>query len=83
VAWRVLITDSVDLSGLKDPVEDLGEVFDWAVKGPPCDRLRGVGLAVLYDDELRNGVRVRYFIGTYPHAYVAVVQVLPPLNPPS
>lgn len=86
MAWRVLITDAVlpDLSQFDDPEQAIGEVFDWVSNGPPCDRERGVGPAVVYDHRLKNGVRVQYFIGVEPHAYVAIVRVGPPvIEPPS
>ncbi len=45
----------------------MDEVVDWVTNGPPCNRLRGVGPAIMYDDQLANGLRVQHFIGTSPH----------------
>ena len=86
MAWRVLITDAVlpDLAQFEHPGQAIGEVFDWVSNGPPCDQERGVGPAVIYKHSLENGVRIRYFIGVEPHAYVAILSVRPPIvEPPS
>jgi hypothetical protein len=86
VAWEIRVTDTAlpDLLQFEDPQEALNGVFDWVTNGPPCDRKRGVGPAVIYEDYLENGVKVQYFIGVQPHAYVAIVRIRPPIiQPPS
>lgn len=85
MAWHILITDSVqhDLGRLDDPQEALSELFDWATNGPPCDGRRALGPASIYEDVLKNGIRVRYFIGTSPNAYVAVLTIRKPPKPPT
>ncbi len=83
MAWRVVITDAAlpDIEKLDDPQRALAEVFEWVRAGPPCEQERGVGPAVVYEETLTNGFRVHYFIGTIPHAYVAIVRVRPPIKP--
>lgn len=86
MTWEILVTDTAlpDLLQFDDPQDALNEVFDWVSNGPPCDRMRGIGPAVIYDDSLENAVKVQYFIGVHPHAYVAIVRILPPvIRPPS
>lgn len=85
MAWRILITDTAvpDLRELDDPERAIAEVFDWVSNGPPCEQERGLGRAVVYDHRLENGVRVQYFIGVEPHAYVAILRVRrPSVEPP-
>lgn len=82
MVWAVVIADSVwpDLAHFDDPHAAVAEVFDWVTNGPPCDHQKGVGPAVLYEDTLENGLRIEYFIGTAPHAYVAIVRVRPAVS---
>ena len=77
MAWEVVITDSAaaDLEAFDDPQATLADVFDWVRLGPPCDNPRRVGPAVLYQHVLAGGVRLDYFVGTAPRAYVAIVRI--------
>jgi hypothetical protein len=78
----VVLTDTVgpDLVQFDDPAQAISEVWDWVVNGPPCENVRGVGP----DHTLSNGIRVQYFIGTHPQAYVGIVRIRPPIiRPPA
>lgn len=84
MAWRVVITDSVwpDLERFDDPSRAIDEITEWIANGPPCEGQRRVGAAVVYEHTLESGIRVQYFIGTYPRAYVAILRIRPPIVRP-
>ncbi len=81
MVWEIRISDSAlpDLARFDDVQQAVDELLDWAAEGPPCDNLEAVGPAVVYGHTLRSGVRVQYFIGTSPHAYVAILRMRRPV----
>ncbi len=78
MTWRVLTTPACepDIQALSDKdraavVEDL---FAWVQDGPPRSAPRLVSGAVVFDDPLRCGYSVSYFVDEE-QRYVAVVRV--------
>ncbi len=80
MAWEVVLTDAVapDLAQFDDLDVVTADLMAWVEQGPPCTTMRTVEGAVTYEDVTPGGLRVNYFIGVAPRAYVAVVRIRRP-----
>lgn len=77
MAWEIRLEDSVapDLGQFDDLDAVANDLMAWVEHGPPCTGKRKVGGAVTYQDLTPGGLRVNYFIGVWPVAYVAVLRI--------
>lgn len=74
---EIRLTDTVwpDIAKLDDREALVADLFDWVEMGPPCNGRRELLGAVTYEDVTPGGLKVQYFIGTTPKAYVGVLRV--------
>ena len=80
MSWRVFATDASqpDFDRLSDEERAAlaDDLFDWVETGPPRANRRLVGRSDLFEDRVRSGFTVTYFVDDSA-PYVAVLRVRP------
>lgn len=78
MAWPIVFAPQAwhELSRFEDRESVLGELAAWTAHGPPCNNVRELQGATIYDDETESA-KFQYVIGVKPRAVVAILRIRP------